>query len=59
MTRFERFEIQKLAKTILKGQYKKKRYLNVRDEGNHFLVWTNDQTVDGDRVYNQVCSILK
>jgi len=59
MTRFERFEIKNLARTILKGQYKRKRYLNVRDQGNHFLVWTNNQTVDGDRVENLVCSILK
>jgi len=54
-----RRDIKNLAKTLTKGQYNKKRYINVRDQGNHFLVWTNELTVGGGRVENYMCSILK
>ena len=54
-----RIYIKDLAKTLTKGQYSKKRYINVRDQGNHYLVWTNEITMDGNRVENHLCSILK
>ena len=51
--------IKNLMKTLMKGQYNKKRYINVLDQGNHYMVWTNEKTADGTVIENHLCSILK